>query len=102
LADAFSQLDGKSIGLSEDQVNNITNSFTQLQTVLENIRDTLSSFDIPKLESPKTVKIFDGVKEQIFDVEKDADALKKKLQEMANSMSTPQFNKGSTNKGDDL
>lgn len=67
------------------------------EKVKNEIRDVANT--LGKISEIKTVSIFDGVSEQIYDVEKDADALEKKLKELADRMEMPVFHAGDLRKG---
>lgn len=63
-----------------------TESVENFQKTAEDVNDTLAKTN--------TIKIFDGVSEQIYSVTDDADQLMNKLQELAKIMQTPVFHTG--------
>lgn len=70
-------------------VSEIKKSSQEIETVTSKLED------ISKI---KTVSIFDGVSEQVYDVEKDIDKLTSKLEEMASKMQIPVFQSGDLRK----
>lgn len=65
----------------------------------EVIRETSDKVNIlsDDISNRTKITIFDGVSEQVFDVEKDIDSLIEKLDEMAQKMQTPVFHAGNLN-----